>query len=154
MLRLSVFILTIMLIYAGLYSVMSIIRPETIVGSTVEGATGKTLVDAQNDGYIKAFLALSKDAGLFGLAVVACGLFILFSGFRQARKWAWFAFLFAGGIGWLGGLILTISIGDKLNILIRAVGVIISAMGLLIPIKVFFGGSGKNNQSGTESAEV
>jgi len=138
MLRLSVFILTIMLIYAGVYSVMSIIKPEVIVESTVKGATGKTLEDAQDDGYLKAFLILSKDAGLFGLAVVVCGLFILFSGFRKARKWAWFAFLFAGGIGWLGGLILTISIGDRLNILIRAIGMIISVIGLLIPVKVFF----------------
>ena len=139
MLKLSVFILLIMLIYAGIYSVMSIIRPEMIVESTVKGATGKTLEDAENDGYLKAFLVLSKDAGLFGLATVVCGIFILFSGFRKARKWAWLAFLLAGGIGWLGGLILTISIGDKLNILIRAIGLIISLLGLIIPIKAFFG---------------
>ena len=59
MLKLAIFIITIMLIYAGIYSVMSIIRPELIVGSTVEGATGKTLENAKNDGYLEAFLALT-----------------------------------------------------------------------------------------------
>jgi hypothetical protein len=146
MLKLAIFILTIMLIYAGIYSVMSIIRPELIVGSTVEGATGKTLENAENDGYLKAFLVLSKDAGLFGLAAVISGFFILFSGFRKARKWAWLAFLLAGGIAWLGGLILTISIADRLNILIRSIGTAISVLGLLIPIKVFFGGKPEESQ--------
>ena len=146
MLKLAIFILTIMLIYAGIYSVMSIIRPELIVGSTVEGATGKTLENAKNDGNLEAFLVLSKDAGLFGLAAVISGFFILFSGFRKARKWAWLAFLLAGSIAWLGGLILTISIGDRLNILIRSIGVAISVLGLLIPIKVFFGGGAKESQ--------
>jgi hypothetical protein len=146
MLKLAIFILTIMLIYAGIYSVMSIIRPELIVGSTVEGATGKTLENAKNDGYLEAFLALSKDAGLFGLAAVISGFFILFSGFRKARKWAWLAFLLAGGIAWLGGLILTISIADRLNILIRSIGAAISVLGLLIPIKVFFGGGAEKSQ--------
>ena len=152
--KLSVFILAIMLIYAGVYSVMSIIRPETIVASTVKGATGKTLDDAQNDGYLKGFLVLSKDAGLFGLSVVVCGFFILFSGFRKARKWAWLAFLFGGGVAWLGGLILVISIGDGLNILIRAVGAAISAIGLLIPIKTFFGKAERNDQIDAESTEA
>lgn len=138
MLRLAVFILVIMLIYAGAYSVISIIKPDMIVESTVKGATGKTLDDAQNDGYLAAFLVLSKDAGLFGLAATVSGLFILFTGFRKARKWAWLALLIAGGIAWVGGLILAISIGDRLNILIRAIGTAISLVGLLLPIKVFF----------------
>jgi len=138
MLRLAVFILVIMLIYAGVYSVMSIIKPDMIVESTVKGATGKTLDDAQNDGYLAAFLVLSKDAGLFGLAATVSGFFILFTGFRKARKWAWLVLLIAGGIAWVGGLILAISIGDRLNILIRAIGTAISLVGLLLPIKVFF----------------
>jgi len=154
MLRLSAFILTIMLIYAGVYSVMSIIKPETIVASTVKGATGKTLDEAQNAGYLRGFLILSKDAGMFGLSIMICGFFILFSGFRKARKWAWFAFILGGGVAWLGGLVLAISIGDGLNILIRAVGAAISAIGLLIPIKVFFGKAERNDQIDAESTEA
>ena len=152
--KLSVFILTIMLIYAGAYSVISIIRPETIVASTVKGATGKTLVDAQNDGYLKGFLVLSKDAGIFGLSTVICGFFILFSGFRKAQKWSWLAFLFGGGVAWIGGLVLAISIGDGLNILIRAVGAAISAIGLLIPIKIFFGKTERNDQMEAGTTEA
>ena len=152
--KLSVFTLAIMLIYAGVYSVMSIIRPETIVASTVKGATGKTLEDAQGAGYLKGFLVLSKDAGLYGLSTVVCGFFILFSGFRKARKWAWFAFLFGGGVAWIGGLILVISIGDGLNILIRAVGAAISAIGLLIPIKTFFGKAEGNDQIDAGTTEA
>lgn len=51
MLKLAIFILVLMLIYAGAYSVVSIIKPEMIVGSTVEAATGKTLDDARTDNY-------------------------------------------------------------------------------------------------------
>ena len=139
MLRLSVFILTIMLIYAGAYFVMGMIYPKLIVESTVKGAIGKTLEEAQNDGYLKAFIALNRDVGLFGLAFVLLSLFILFSAYRKARKWAWFAFLLTGLFGWLGALILSISIGDVLNILIRLIGTSLALFGLIVPIKAFFG---------------
>jgi hypothetical protein len=139
MLKLAVLILLIMLIYAGLYSVISIIKPEVIVGSTIKGAVSKTLDEAQYDGYLKAFLALCRDAGIFGLAATISGLFILFTGFRKAYKWAWFAFLIGGGIAWLGGLILAIFISDFLNTLIRLVGTGLSVLGLFLPVQVFFG---------------
>ena len=147
MLKISVLILTVMLIYGGAYSVISIIRPELVVEGAVEGATSKTLTDAENDGYLKAFLILSRDSGLFGLATITCGFFILFSGFRKGRKWAWFAFLIAGAIGWLGAMVLSISIGDELNIIIRALGTTISALGLFVPLSRFFGKTEKPKEA-------
>jgi hypothetical protein len=147
MLRLAVLILLIMLIYAGLYSVISIIKPEVIVGSTIKGAVSKTLDEAQYDGYLKAFLALCRSAGIFGLAATISGLFILFTGFRKAYKWAWFALLIGGGIAWLGGLILAIFISDFLNTFIRLVGTGISILGLFLPFKVFFGKKQKETET-------
>jgi len=147
MLRLAVLILLVMLIYAGLYSVISIIKPEVIVGSTVKGAVSKSLEDAQRDGYLNAFLALCRGAGIFGLAATISGIFILLTGFRKARKWAWFAFLIGGGIAWLGGLILAIFISDFLNTFIRLIGTGISVLGLFLPFKAFFGKKQKETET-------
>jgi len=138
MLRVAVIILIVMLVYAGIYSLMSIIVPTVMMKSALTATTGKTIDNARSDGYLKALTVDQIKTGAFALATVASGFFVLFAAFRKAQKWAWYAFLVVGGIAWLNGLIITIATGDMMNMLFQIIGMVIFLVGLLLPIEVFF----------------
>ena len=138
MLKVAVIILIVMLAYGGIYSLMSIIVPKVIMKSALEATTGKTLDNAQDDGYMKALTGGRRNHGLYALTTTIAGFFVLFAGFRKGQKWAWWAFLVVGGIAWLWGLLYSIVIVDKVNIPFMAIGMVIFLVGLLLPIKEFF----------------
>ncbi len=139
MFRLGVLILTIALIYGGLYAVINIITPEPIIKGTIYGALGKSLDEARNDGYLKGFTTLCRDAGIFGLSLVILGLYVLYTEFRKGRRWAWIAFLVSACISWLGGFVISVSVMDWMNVLIRLIGAGLSLLGLIITAKRVFG---------------
>jgi len=139
MLKASVIILTIMLAYAAIYSLMAIITPKAVMESVIQASIGKTIDNARNDGYLKALTFIVIHLGSLALAGVIAYFFILFIGFRKAQRWAWFALLIACGIGWLIGLILNIVIGNMMNIILQGIGVVLFLVGLLLPVKSFFG---------------
>jgi len=139
MLKVAVIILIVMLAYAGIYSLISIIAPTVTMKGTLAATTGKTTDNARSDGYIKALAVNQVKTGAFALASVVSGFFVLFAAFRKAQKWAWYAFLCVGGISWLNGLIISIATGDMMNMLPNIIGMVIFLVGLLLPIKVFFG---------------
>jgi len=138
MLKVATIILVIMLAYAGIYSIMSLIAPKVMMGSAFQSVTGETLESIQNPGYLKALLGGQRNMGLFALTTVISGFFVLFAGFRKGEKWAWWAFLVVGGLAWLWGLINAIIIVDKVNLPMEIIGMVIFLVGLLIPVKVFF----------------
>ncbi|MFC1715359.1 hypothetical protein ACFL6S_16950 [Candidatus Poribacteria bacterium] len=139
MLKVAVTILIIMLAYATVYSVLGIIAPKVLLKSGVKAAIGKTLEDASADGYLKSLTGLQRGMNVFSLATVLSGFFVLFAAFKKAQKWAWFSFLVVGGIAWLGGLIISISVGDTMNLIMQLIGTVLLVLGLLLPIKSFFG---------------
>jgi uncharacterized membrane protein len=64
--------------------------------------------------------------------------FVLFNAFNKAAQWAWWAILIVGGIGWIYGLIVQILEGDMMNMTLHIIGIVILALGLLLPVKEFF----------------
>ena len=152
MLKVAVVILVVMLAYAGIYSLMSIIAPKVMMESSLKAVAGKTVDDAQDDGYLRYLVVNHINAGLFALTTTIAGFFVLFAGFQKAQKWAWWSFLVVAGIAWLGGLVITITTGDNLNMILRLIGAVIFLVGLLIPIKAFFGGKAKEEAKETEEA--
>jgi len=139
MLKVAVIILAVGTIYAGIYSLMGIIAPEMMVQSAFEAITGKTLDSVQDADYLGALSHEVRLEGLYALTAVIFSFAILFAGFRKAQRWAWWAFLVGGGIAWLWGLIDAIVIGNKLHIPLQAIGVVLFLVGILLPVKVFFG---------------
>ncbi len=139
MLKVAVVILIVMLAYATVYSLLGIIVPKVVLKSGVKAAIGKTLEDASADGYLKSLTGLQRGLNIFSLATVLSGFFILFAAFQKAQKWAWLTFLVVGGIAWLGGLIISISIGDTMNMIMQLIGTVLLVLGLLLSAKSFFG---------------
>jgi hypothetical protein len=139
MLKVAVIILVVMLVYATVYSLMDLIMPKVVMASVLMAASGKTVDDAQTDGYLKPLAISQRIIGVFALAATISGFFILFAGFRKAQKWAWWALLVVGGVAWFGGLIISIAIRDNTNMIFLIIGVVLCIAGVFLPIKSFFG---------------
>jgi len=138
MLKVAVIILVVMLAYATVYSLMSIVAPKVVLKSSIAASIEKTVDNARDDGYLKAFTTAQINIGVFALATTLAGFFVLFAGFRKAQQWAWWCFLVVAGVAWLGGLIITIVIGDKTNMILHLIGTVVFLVGLLLPVKEFF----------------
>ena len=142
MLKVAVVILVIMLAYGGIYSLMNVFVPKVPLKDTFEASTGKTLdsITEADAHYLKALLMGQRYMGVYAFCTVISGLFILFAAFGKAKKWAWWSMLIVGGIIWLWGLIYSAAIGSTMNLIMHIIGIILLLLGVLIPIKVFFGG--------------
>jgi hypothetical protein len=138
MLKVAVVILTVMLAYAAIYSLMALIVPKVTLKSSIQASIGKTIDDVQNDGYLKAFTPIMRHLGGVSLSQLIASFFILFIGFQKAQRWAWFAILIIGCVGWGIGLIINIVIGDMTHITLHIIGVVMFLVGILLPIKSFF----------------
>ena len=138
MLRVAVIILAIMFGYSAVISLMDLIIPRVAMGSILKAVTGETLDSVQNAGYLKAIKLGVTSSGVFALSGTIVSFFILFTGFRKAQRWAWWALLIGGCVSGIGGGILPISIGDKVYSLIFIIGVVIFLIGIFLPVKVFF----------------
>jgi len=139
MLKVAVIILTVMLAYAAVYSLISIVAPKVVMKSGAEAITGKTLDDAKTAGYLKALMALQRNTGIFAFCTALSGFFIVFVGFQKAQKWAWLAMLIVGGIAWIGSMLNSMAMGDNLNMTLELIGAVLCLLGVFLPIKSFFG---------------
>jgi len=137
MLKVGTILLTVCVIFAFVYGLLLAISPSTFVGSTLE-ARGETFEAAKDTGVGQAFIIQTRHLGVFGVCISIALFFVIFNGFNKGAKWAWWAFLIVGGIGWVYGLILQIMEADMLNMLLHIIGIVIMALGLLLPVKEFF----------------
>lgn len=153
MLKVAVVVLIVMLAYGGIYSLMNIIVPKVIMKSSFKAVAGEALDTVKDANYLKALLGSYRGMGVYALATVIFGFFVLFAAFRKAQKWAWWSFLVVGGIMWLWGLINTIVVVDTVNIILHAIGMVIFLVGLLIPVKAFFAKEAKPAKEETREAE-
>ena len=138
MLKISVILLSAMLVFAAAYSVMGIFAARLLVGSSFEAISGEAFDSIGDEDYEKALLNTQRYLGAFALATTIAGCFILFAAFKKALKWAWWAILLVGGIVWWWGLVSNVLIGDTLNTILQCVGTGLFLLGLLLPVKNFF----------------
>lgn len=137
MLKVGTTLLTVCVIFAFLYGLMLAVSPATFVSSTLE-ARGETFDAVKDTGTGQAFIIQTRHLGVFGACISIALLFVVFNGFNKGAKWAWWAFLLVGGIGWIYGLVLQIMEADMLNMILHIIGIIIMAFGLFLPVKEFF----------------
>jgi hypothetical protein len=140
-LRIASIILIVMLVYAGIYAILEFSIPYFVEGMNFQTLTGETLEALRSAGYLKPYLVIARHLGLYAICLVIAASFILFAGFRHGRKWAWWAMLLVCGIAWLWGIVDFLFIGITLNFYLHLIGVILLALGLLLPFRVFFGSS-------------
>jgi hypothetical protein len=130
MLKTATTILLIGVLFGALYSVAVVFSPQTVAQSTL-----KTI---QDRGAAEAFIGQTRHLGIFALATNIALLFILFAGFKKGQRWAWWAFLFVGGLAWIFGLVSEILEKHTMNTIGHSIGTLLWLVGLLLAVKVFF----------------
>ena len=138
MLKTSTTVLFIGMLFAALYSLAIIVSPQTFANSTLEARAETKLENIQDQGAAEAIVVQTRNMGVFPLTTSIAMLVVLFIGFKKGQKWAWWAFLFVGGIAWLYGLVMQISEGDMMNLVGHVIGTALWLIGILLPIKAFF----------------
>ena len=138
MLKVATVILVIAFVFCGLYSLLVIVAPGVVVGSTWEARTGETLRSIQDSNYVTTLINQTRHLGIYALTTVIALFFILFGSFRKGEKWSWWAFLIINAIVWGYGLVVQISEGDVLNSILHVIGAVLCIVGLLLPLKIFF----------------
>lgn len=138
MLKIASIILIITMIFSSLYSILLIVSPQTIAGSTLEARSGMTLESIENKEVSDTIVIQTRHLGIMALTTCIAMFFILFIGFKKGEQWAWWSFLIVGIITWGYGLIMQISEGDMLNMILHSIGFILLLIGVLLPVKVFF----------------
>jgi len=137
MLKVGTILLAIGLIFSSIYGILLVFTPATISASTVE-VRGGNLEAAKDTAVGQAFIVQTRHLGVMVICLSIAMFFVLFAAFNKGAQWAWWAFLFGGGIAWLFGLIVQILEGDMLNMILHIIGIIILLLGLFLPVKEFF----------------
>ena len=138
MLKTSIIILTIVLIFSALYSLGLIFTPQTFAANTFEARSGETLETLQAPGAKETILAQTQYIGVMAICLVIALFFILFTAFKNKETWAWWVFLIIWIIAWGYGVVSQLSEGDKLNSTLQIIGFILDGVGVLLPVKLFF----------------
>ncbi len=138
MLKVATIILLVMLIYAGVYSLMSIFTPEIIMESSFQAVTGESINSIGDKKYLTALINSGRTGGVFALTTVIAGFFILFAAFRKAEKWSWWGFMIVAFIAWAWGVGYGALVNARIYFLMNLGGMIIFLAGILLPVKVFF----------------
>jgi hypothetical protein len=139
MLKTASAILLVGLLFGTAYTLVIIVSPQTVANSTLQARADMSLENVQDKGAAETIVTYARHMGVFGLTTNIAMFFVLFMGFKKAQKWAWWAFLFTGGIAWIFGLVTQIGEGDKMNMIGHVIGIGLWLIGILLPIKVFFG---------------
>jgi len=138
MLKTATVVLFIAMLFAALYSLAIIVSPQTFANSTLEARAETKLENIQDQGAAETLIVETRHMGVFALTTSIAMFFVLFTGFKKGQKWAWWAFLFVGGIAWLYGLVMQIGEGDMMNLIGHVIGTGLWLIGILLPIKAFF----------------
>jgi len=126
-------ILLIGILFGGLYSIVTLVSPQTVMDARV-----KAIPELQNPVAAGAYYDEARHTGAEALAAVIGALFILFVGFKKGQRWAWWAILCMGIFSWVYGQVRFIVIWDKKNIIGFPIGILLWLIGILLPIKTFF----------------
>jgi len=138
MVKAAVVVLTVLMIFAGLYSLLLIVRPQIVAESTLKARTGQTLASTPYKGAAEALVIQTRHLGVMSLGATIAVFFILYVGFRKVQRWAWWGTLIVGLIVWGYGLYIQIAEGDVLNMVLHLVGIGLLIVGVLLPVKDFF----------------
>ncbi len=136
--KVAVIILFFMLVYAGVYSLMSIFTPEIVMESSFQAVTGESIQNIGDEKYLEAFLSSGRSGGLFALTTVIAGFFILFAAFRKTEKWSWWAFLVVAFFAWAWGTVNGALVNARVYFLMNLGGMVIFLAGVLLPVRAFF----------------
>lgn len=139
MLRVATVVLTVMLAFAGLYAILLIASPQTVAEGTLQARGGPALADVPDKGTAETIVVQTRHVGVMALGTTIASLFVLYAGFAKKEAWAWWCVLIVGLIVWGYGLVIQALEGDVFNTVMHLAGIMLLAIGVVLPVKEFFG---------------
>jgi hypothetical protein len=138
MLKISVVILTVLLVLSSIYSVVVLMSPTMVLEGDFQAITGKTYQEVLQPDAVRVALVHIRHMEVFAIATAISCVFILFAGFRKAEKWAWWAMLILGVVAWGYGTALNVVIGNTSDFTFFLCCFVVHIVALFLPIKSFF----------------
>jgi hypothetical protein len=141
--QISFNILVIMTILALVYGILAVIKPDFFIARSYQLYTEQSWSDClvENSTLANYMLILERMAGGNGIAASIGGLFILFTGFKKVKKWAWYYIATVSIIGWGTVLFANMAFNNPITLTIITIGLALLVIGLIIPAKDFLGRS-------------
>jgi len=141
--QVSFVILWIMMIIALIYGLTGFIKPELLVARSFQLYTGQSYSTylAESPKLANYLLILERMATGLGMVVALGAIIVLLTSFKKGPKWAWFYILICGILGWGNTLFANITLNNPLLITVNIIGIVLVLIGLIIPVKDFFGKS-------------
>ncbi len=139
--KVSFAILLITMIFALMYGLTGFIRPDLIVKRSFQLYTDQSFANyqAESPRLANYILLLERMATGLGLVVALGGLIVLLTSFKKSARWAWFYILVCGILGWGNTLLANAAFNNPLLITVNIIGLVLLAIGLIIPAKDFLG---------------
>ena len=139
MLKVSIVILTVGLVYGVVYSVLNTFAPDLTVATTYEAVSGESFETLKDVGYRKTLTGETRQIGIMGFTAMILTGFILYTAYRKAERWAWWALFSSSLLFYVYSLLRHLIIGDMLNAMMILAGMVVALVGMLLPLKIFFG---------------
>jgi hypothetical protein len=138
MLKAGTIILLVLLIVAGAYSVVDFVAPWSTLEGDFRAVTGEGYDAVGESGAIAVAVLYLRHLSVLSLTAAIASIFILLTGFRRGQRWAWWALLVTGILGWGFGTVINLLIGNTFDFATHLAGLVWLLVGLLLPIKTFF----------------
>jgi hypothetical protein len=138
MLKTATIILLVLLIIAGAFSVLDFVAPWNTLEGDFRAVAGESYKAVKEPGAISVSVLYLRHLCVLSLTTTVASLFILLGGFRHGQRWAWWALLVTGILGWGFGTIINLVIGNMFDFATHLAGLVWILVGLLLPVKTFF----------------
>lgn len=137
MVKVSTVILFILSVLAAGYSIVGIVVPNIVLEGDFQAITGKSYEEILAPEALRVSVAHIRHMEVFAITTTISSLFILFAGFRNGKKWAWWAMLVVGGIAWGYGAVVNVLNGNTFDSAVFLVGLVVFLVALFLPIRKF-----------------
>lgn len=139
MLKAGTIVLLVLFIIAGAYSLVDVFAPHITLEGDAQAVTGGSIEDAFAEGPLFIAKLYLRHMGVASLAVAVASIFILLEGFAREQRWAWWALLLVGLIVVGFTVVVNAVIANWFDFATHLVILVWLFVGLLLPVKVFFG---------------
>jgi len=135
-------VMFIMGIYIAVLGLLWMFGTESLTVAGFAPHAGQSWSDFAANNPKAAEMMLCNNELIGALSVVIGLVFAMmaWNAYRKAEKWAWYTFLFAGMLGWAGGLGHEITLDSPSGIVLPMIGIALLLIGLVIPARAILGG--------------
>lgn len=138
MLKTGTIILLVLMIVSAAYAIVDFVAPWNTLEGDFQSVTGQGYQTAGDAGAVSVAVLYLRHLSVLSLTAVIASLFILLAAFRRGQRWAWWALLVTGVLGWGFGTGINLLIGNTFDFATHLAGLVVQLVGVLLPVKTFF----------------